>query len=178
MFAGDAGSAMELEPGVAMNGQFIALADGDALPLVAPPQGGHVAFVAVRARNVSTCPARITATLRSQTTALVAGQDARDVTLVAESDGWAAPNAADVSRVANVPLCPDYFDESIVDVPHKLEVRLEDSRGAGAAGQIERTVVPRCLQEDPAELARCRCECTAGYRLGGCAVALDAATGG
>jgi len=169
---------MEVVPGVAVDGAFIELNDGDALPLVAPPQGGHVSFVAVRARNVDACSVRLTARLRSQTTGLVAGQDARDITLVEQPDGWAMPNVADVSRVANVPLCPDYYDESIVDVPHTLEVMLEDARGASAAGKVQRTVVPRCQQTNGAEAAGCRCECTAGYTLGRCANVVDAAGGG
>jgi len=164
-------------PGVAVDGAFVELNDGDALPLVTPPQGGHVSFVAVRVRNVDACGVRLTARLRSQTTRLIAGQDARDIAVVEQSDGWAMPNVADVSRVANVPLCPDYDDESIVDVPHTLEVMVQDGRGASAAGQVQRTVVPRCQQVNGAEAAGCRCECSGSYTLGRCANVLGDAGG-
>ena len=177
-FIGDAGASIEVVPGVAADGAFVELNDGDALPLVAPPQGGHVSFVAVRVRNIDTCSVRLTARLRSQTTGLIAGQDARDITVVEQPDGWAMPNVADVSNVANVPLCPDYFEESIVDVPHTLEVMVQDARGARAEGKVQRTVVPRCQQTNAAESAGCRCECTGGYTLGRCAnVVLDAGGG-
>lgn len=162
-------------PGVAVEGAFVELNDGDALPLVAPPQGGHVSFVAVRVRNVDTCHVRLTARLRSRTTGLIAGQDGRDITVVEQPDGWAMPNVADVSNVANVPLCPDYDEESIVDVPHTLEVMVQDGRGASAA--VQRTVVPRCQQTNGAEAAGCRCECSGGYTLGRCASVADAGGG-
>ncbi|HEY3595532.1 MAG TPA: hypothetical protein VGL13_16705 [Polyangiaceae bacterium] len=162
---------MELEPGLMNGAQFVPLADGDDLPLSRPPQGGFVSYLAARARNLDTCRVLITAGLRSPTTSLVAGQDGRSITLVPRSDGWAAPSSDDVSRLANIPLCPDYFAEAVVDVPYTLEVTLQDSRGAAAAGHVSRTVVPRCSEQNQA--AQCRCDCAANYTLGGCAV-LDA----
>ena len=84
----------------------------------------------VRARNVDACHAKITARLVSSQSGLIAAEESRSINLNASADGWAEPNLSDISSVANVPLCPDYHDESIVDTSYKLMVRLEDSRGS------------------------------------------------
>jgi hypothetical protein len=160
-------------PGIAMGGQFVELHDGDPLPLVTPPQGGHVSFVAVRARNVDPCRARITARLRSPRSGQILAEESRDISLTEQPDGWAVPNLADISSVANVPMCPDYHDEPVVDAAYTLEVRLEDSRGPATAGMSQRTVVPSCLESDAYLNALCRCECKARYTLGACADPLD-----
>jgi hypothetical protein len=167
--------AIELVPGVAVDGKFVELRDGDPLPLVTPPQGGHVSFVGVRARNVDACHATITARLVSSQSGLIAAEESRDIRLGATADGWAEPNFSDISSVANVPLCPDYHDESIVDTSYTLVVRLEDSRGSASACEVQRIVVPSCEQNADYERARCVCECRARYVLGVCADPLDAA---
>jgi hypothetical protein len=161
-------------PGVADMTTFVELHDGDALPLVTPPQGGHVSFVGARARNLDPCRVRITATLRTTATMRIIAEESRDIGMLPVPGGWAEPNLADISSVANVPLCPDYHAESIVDVPYLLEVRLVDSRGEPFAGQVVRTVVPRCLESDAFRDALCRCECRGNYVLGSCANPLEA----
>lgn len=171
---GDPALAIEIVPGVADEGKFAELRDGDPLPLVTPPQGGHVSFVGVRARNVDACHAKITARILSIQSGLIAAEEARDIRLAPATDGWAEPNFSDISSVANVPMCPDYHDESIVDTSYTLVVRLEDSRGSMFAGEAKRTVIPSCLQSADYEKARCMCECKARYVLGACADPLDA----
>jgi hypothetical protein len=173
-FVGDTAAPIELVPGASEGGQFIELHDGDGLPLVTPPQGGHVSFVAARARNIDPFRVHISATLRSSRTTLIIAEESRDITLTPQPDGWAQPNSADISSAANVPLCPDYHDESIVDTDHTLEVRLVDMRGPTLGGMAVRTVVPRCLESDPYRNALCRCECRANYTLGSCADPFEA----
>jgi len=133
-----------------------------------------VSFVATRARNVDPCHARISATLRSPRSGRIAQQESRDISLVPTPDGWAEPNLGDISSVANVPLCPDYGVEPIVDAAYALEVSLVDTRDASLGGTVVRTVVPSCLQTDPYDNALCRCECKANYVLGGCANPFEA----
>jgi hypothetical protein len=174
VFVGDRALGIELLPGVALDGKFVELHDGDPLPLVTPPQGGHVSFVGVRARNVDACHVKITARLISAQSGLIAAEESRNIRLGATADGWAEPNFSDISSVANVPLCPDYHDESIVDMSYTLVVRLEDSRGGASAGEVPRTVIPTCAQTADYERARCVCECRARYVLGACANPLDA----
>jgi hypothetical protein len=167
-FVGDRAQPIEMVPGVAIDGKLVELHDGDPLPLVTPRQGGHVSFVGVRARNVDACHAKITARMVSMQTGLIVAEESRTVSLVATADGWAEPNAGDLSSVANVPLCPDYHDESIVDTSYFLKVRLEDTRGAAFACEVERMVTPSCLEPAEYERARCLCECRANYVLGAC----------
>jgi hypothetical protein len=173
-FVGDSSVAVEVLPGISQGGRFVELRDGDPLPLVTPPQGGHVSFVATRARNVDPCHARISATLRSPRSGQIAQQESRDISLMPTPDGWAEPNLGDISSVANVPLCPDYGVEPIVDAAYALELGLVDTRGASLGGTVVRTVVPSCLQTDPFDNALCRCECKANYMLGGCANPFEA----
>jgi hypothetical protein len=176
-FVGDRAKPIEMVPGVAIDGRIVELHDGDPLPLVVPPQGGHVSFVGVRARNVDACHAKITASMVSAQTGLIAAEESRSVSLVATADGWAEPNASDISSVANVPLCPDYHDESIVDTSYVLKVRLEDSRGAASACEVERMVIPSCPLQPEYERERCLCECRANYVLGVCGDSDDGGSG-
>ncbi len=168
-FVGDRSLAIELLPGVSVAGQFVELHDGDPLPLVTPPQGGHVSFVFVHARNVDPCRVHISAEVRSPRTSHIAAAESRDIVLAPRSDGWAEPDLSDISSAANVPLCPDYGDEPIVDTMYTLTVRLQDSRGLPSGGESQRTVVPSCLETSIYENALCRCECQADYTLGKCA---------
>src|SRR5262249_3641989 len=137
-FVGDSGARIEVVPGVPEMATFVELHDGDPLPLVTPPQGGHVSFVAARAKNLDPCRVRISATMRSTANMHIIAEESRDIGMLALPDGWAEPNLSDISSVANVPLCPDYHDESIVDVPYVLQVRLVDSRGESLAGEAVR----------------------------------------
>jgi len=137
-----------------------------------------VSFVGVRATNVDICHVHIAARLRSPRTGRITAEEARDITLVAQGDGFAEPDLSDISSVANVPLCPDYGDESVVFEEYSLEVHLEDSRGYAKAGDAMRSVVPSCRQVDTYERARCVCECRARYKLGSCAHPLDALDAG
>jgi hypothetical protein len=171
---GDESAAIELVPGITDGSQFVELRDGDALPLVAPPQGGHVSFVGARARNVDPCRAHIAATVRSPRTTKIIAEESRNVRMAPVASGWGEPNPLDISSFANVPLCPDYHDESIVDTEYTLELRLVDTRGDALGGSATRMVVPRCLQGDAYQNALCRCECRADYTLGSCANPLEA----
>jgi hypothetical protein len=159
---------------VGQAGEFVELRDGDALPLVTPPQGGHVSFVFARARNVDPCRMQIGATLRSPRTMRIITEESRSISMRPLPTGWAEPNLADISSAANVPMCPDYHEEAIVDTEYTLEVRLEE-RNSGRSGKAIRTVVPRCLEDDAYRNALCRCECRANYTLGSCANPFDAA---
>ena len=112
--------------------------------------------------------------MRSPRSARIISEEARDISLTPLPTGWAEPNLADISSVANVPMCPDYHDESIVDAEYALEVRLTDRRGAALFGTVTRNIVPRCLEDDVYRAALCRCECRANYTLGSCSNPLEA----
>ena len=171
-FARDLAQPIAIVPGAVLEGHFAELQEGGALPLETPPQGGHVSFVGARATNLDPCGVKLKATLRSRTSGQIAAEEERKVTFAVEGpDGSVEPMLSAIANAANVPACPDYFGESIVDVPHDLEVRVIDRGGRTAT--VTRVVVPRCQQTDPSELALCRCECTADYFVGRCAHLLD-----
>lgn len=172
-FSGDPAAGVEVVPGLVVADAFSPLHDGDAVPLVTPPQGGHVAFVAARARNVAPCGLSLKATLRSPRTGLIAAEEERtiDYAPIPGSGGWAEPALDDITNVANVPTCPDYGAESVVDEPYTLEVTVTDRQGR--VGKASLSVVPRCEQSEAYDIVACRCECSADYVLGRCGDPID-----
>ncbi len=171
-FVGSDAGSPELVPGVAVDGGFVELGEGGALPLATPPQGGHVSFVAARATNLDPCGVKLKATVRSPRTGFIAAEEERTVTLSVADGGWAEAELDDISNFANVPMCPDYPpNETLVDLPYDLEVRVVDR--AGRTAHATRSIVPRCEQTEPYDRALCRCECSEGYALGRCADPLD-----
>jgi hypothetical protein len=172
-FAGDPDAGVEVAPGLVVSNAFSPLHEGDAVPLVTPPQGGHVAFIAARARNVAPCGLSLKATLRSPRTGLIAAEEERtiDYAEIPDSGGWAEPPLDDITNVANIPACPDYGAESVVDATYTLVVTVTDK--GGRVGQTSLTVVPRCEQTDDYDIAACRCECSANYVLGRCGDPID-----
>jgi len=142
-------------------GEEIPLTDGAAVPILIPPQGGRVLFIGVRAANLDACGVELTGAVRDP----VNGQirlDGRTINLTADGSGWAGSVAADVSTVANVPVCPNQWSGSdVFDSPYKLEVSLTDHYTERTAGRTL-TIVPTCPTSDP----ECRCLCKKGYVLG------------
>jgi hypothetical protein len=155
--------------------EFVPLVDGDPLPLETPPQGGHVSFVAALVRNVDPCNVKLSAKLRSPRSGAVQAEEARSVSFdfgLGGGDGgdagaWGAADLSDIANAANIPACPVYGPETLVDEPFTLVVTITDRDGRSTS--VTRSVVPSCLQTDPAERADCRCECSADYTLGRCA---------
>jgi hypothetical protein len=136
------------------DGALARVADGGALPLIEPPQGGQVVFVGVRAKNVDACGLLVTAALRDPASGLVLGVDARPVDLAPAEDGWgetAAPG--DIGTFANVPVCPNPNAPHTLDAqPALLDVRVRDRNGRVADATLP--VVPTC-----AERSLCPREC-------------------
>ncbi|MBI5498063.1 MAG: hypothetical protein HY904_23880 [Deltaproteobacteria bacterium] len=162
-FAGDPRQAAELEVTVLdEHYRASALLDGGALPMMFPPQGGRVAFVGVRARNVDPCQARLTGVLRDTMTRQVR-LDARTVNLRATDGGWAQSAETNITTFANIPLCPNQWTErDLHGNPFDLEVTLEDRDGRHLQQTLR--VTPYCAE--PESLADCLCTCRGGYRLG------------
>src|SRR5258706_2042323 len=85
----------------------VVLHEGDALPLLFPPQGGRVSFVGVRARNLDPCGVQLSGAIRDETT-MQTRLDARTVNLVPHDDGWATTRPpTQISSYSNVPMCPN-----------------------------------------------------------------------
>ena len=65
---------------------------GDAVPLVRPPQGGEVTFVAARVRNFNRCSVQFAARFRDPATSVELAFDRRSTDLVVGADGWGRPD--------------------------------------------------------------------------------------
>jgi hypothetical protein len=152
------------------------IADGGAVPLVKPPQGGRAIFVGVRATNIDGCGVVLEGALRDPTSKQVR-PDARTVNLIAEDGGWGVSGGlnaipADIANFSNILACPNQWSTTDIDGnPYGLEVTLQDR--AGRTAHTTLSVTPYC--GEPANAAECTCICKAHYVLG---EACDAGGGG
>jgi hypothetical protein len=159
--AGDATQPIEMVP-LASDGvsQMVDVSDGDALPLVAPPQGGFIVYAAARARNLNACEWTVEGRLVDPASGDEIGFERRTLVKVAVgSDGWARPELPLASAFANIPACPDYAMTDLQGQPVTLQVTITDDKGVSATAM--RTVVPTCTQSDPGARQACVCECSA-----------------
>jgi hypothetical protein len=152
---GDLTQAVEMIPVVRTpDGRTEDVHDGDAIPLIEPPQGGQVVFVGVRARNLDGCGLVIKATLRDPYSSAPVGVEARPVDLTASPGGWgeaAAPS--DIASFANVPVCPSAVSTRDLDGQrYVLDIDVTDRAKRTAHTTLD--VVPTC-----AERSLCPREC-------------------
>jgi hypothetical protein len=150
------------------NENDVAIADGNDLAMILPPQGGRVAFIGVRATNLDGCAVQLTGAVRDLATQQVRF-DSRTVNLNATGDGWGVTSSqgqsvsSAISDYANVPMCPnEWASTDLYDKTFGLEVTVKDRAGRTATKSIH--VEPRCSVPD--ERAECLCICKAGYTLG------------
>ena len=148
--------------------QVAALHDGDALPILIPPQGGHVVFVGVRATNLDSCGIQLTGALRDEASQQVRF-DQRTINLIPTGDGWGTTGpvgmavSGTVSNFANIPVCPNEWSSTdVYGHVYALEVTLADASGRSLKKTIH--VTPMC---QPGDLDDCECTCAKGYVLGG-----------
>jgi len=177
---------MEIEVrALTASGADVAMTNGSDLALVFPPQGGRVAFVGIRARNLDPCAVRLLGALRDPKTKQVR-IDGRTVNLQRTEDGYGVTgkgttdvtSESAIAAYSNVPLCPNQWaEEAVFDNEYELEVAVTDKGGRQGSAKV--TVVPRC--SEPEREVQCKCLCKKGYVLGeSCgedAGALDAGSG-
>ena len=147
------------------------VADGDAIPLVYPLQGGHVLLVGARMRNLHTNTIKIQGRLRHPVTGDIVGEDTRTV-VVEPVDGdptQVQTNIQTNSQVANIPACPNYSDRSLAGgLTWTIEITVTELYVAiPRTVTVTRTTVPTC-GTGPNDPALCLCECGADYVLGKC----------
>lgn len=162
-FLGDPAKDIELEL-IALDADYhaVKVADGDAIALMFPPQGGRVIFAGVRATNVDPCAVKITGALRDLATQQVR-VDTRTVNLEAQEGGWGASADDDIASFSNIPICPNQWSETdVYGADYELSVTLTER--SKRAVTVTRTVKPAC--SEPAYEAECRCICRGGYKLG------------
>ena len=128
-----------------------------SVPLIAPPQGGWIVLLGVRAKNLD-CRAVLTTALVDPCDDLILQLDKRPTQLIVGSDGW---GLSSVTSFGNLPVCPQLNStRDLYGVPYTLKVAVEDAAGQKAAGSI--SVVPTCLDDT----SRCTCECNHDYVVG------------
>ena len=172
-YIGDPNLPIEIElRALRADGTDVPIADGDNLAVLFPPQGGRVAFVGIRARNINGCALQLIGALRDPLSKQVR-LDGRTVNLRREPDGWATTgrgaetdigSSDAIGDYSNVPLCPNQWaDQNVFDLPFELEVQVTDRDKKTANKKI--MVTPRCAEPGEKETA-CRCLCREGYILG------------
>ncbi len=128
-----------------------------AVPLIAPPQGGWIVLLGVRARNIDCRPALITALIDACDNQPL-NVDRRPTQLNVGSDGW---GVSSLTSFGNLPVCPQLTAaRDLYGVPYTVTVAIEDASGQSATSSL--TVVPTCLDGNP----RCSCECNHDYVVG------------
>jgi hypothetical protein len=141
------------------------IAEGAAIMLDVPIQGGIVIYAGARARNLDGCNARVIAALRDLDSHQVIGLEERPTILRTDSGGWGAPVGAPQYALANIAVCPNVTGtHDLFATPWQLEVRIETADHRSAT--ITRTVTPMC--GPPNGFVDCPCECAAGWQPGQC----------
>ncbi|MBS2017535.1 MAG: hypothetical protein JST00_31930 [Deltaproteobacteria bacterium] len=173
-YLGDPSKEPEIElRALTVDGKDVPLLPGNDLAIILPPQGGRVAFVGVRVRNMDGCAVKIVGAMRDPTSGLVT-LDGRTVNLTREDDGWGTTGrGANITNIddslaiadySNIPLCPNSWSkQDVFDTPHDIEVVVTDRRKRTVRKTV--SIVPRCAQPGAREAA-CRCLCRNGYVLG------------
>ena len=152
----------------------VAVADGDTVPLIFPPQGGRVIFAGVRVHNMDPCGAQLGGALRDTQSQQVR-LDARTINLLPASDGWGESDATDYSSFSNIPVCPNQWSKTdIYGTSYQLEITVTDRGGRVAGKKLQ--VTPACAEPD--RLNECLCICKAGYVLGMSCSSADAGADG
>lgn len=169
-FIGDPSKPVEIEiRALDATGADVPVGAGADLAMIFPPQGGRVAFVGVRAKNLDPCAVRLLGAVRDPSSKQVR-LDARTVNLIAK-DGYGVTGTGNtdvtsdvaIAAYSNVPLCPNQWaEESVFDHTFELEVDVTDHGGRHANAKV--LVTPRCAE--PAREAQCKCLCKKGYVLG------------
>jgi hypothetical protein len=160
---GDPTATPELQVITQVAGAIAPVTDGGTLPIVVPPQGGHILLVGVRVKNVSLCGATIGVALRDPCDNGVLGIERRPVAWRVADDGFAEPaQPMEISDYANVAVCPNGAGDRDIDgQPYQLEVRFYEAGGRVAERILATT--PTCDAGD----TYCTCDCDSDYDLGG-----------
>ncbi|MEO8702915.1 MAG: hypothetical protein ABI867_22915 [Kofleriaceae bacterium] len=130
------------------------------VPLIAPPQGGWIVLLGVRATNLDGCGLTLTTALVDGCNGQIIKVDSRPSGLDPDPDrsGWGVTTA---NGFGNLPVCPQLTaTRDLYDVPYEVRVAIEDRDGRTAQGSI--TIVPTC----PAGDTRCDCECDRDFIVG------------
>lgn len=146
-------------------GELADLVDGEQVPLVIPPQGGHIVAIGARLRNVDICGMQMSALLRDPCTDRILGREGRPINLEVNAEGWALPTAPErLDNYVNINACPNLASSRDLDLqPYLLELRAVNLN-VELSLTAQATVTPVCGEPDTA--GQCECQCDADYVLG------------
>jgi hypothetical protein len=129
------------------------------VPLIAPPQGGWIVLLGVRAKNIDGCQAMLTTALVDACDSQIIQIDRRPTHLDMGADGW---GQSSINMFGNLPVCPQITaTRDLYNVPYIVKVSVEDADGQKASASL--TVVPTCPTDAS---SRCPCECDRDYVVG------------
>ncbi len=127
------------------------------VPLIAPPQGGWIVLLGVRAKNIDCRPMLATALIDTCDNQVL-NIERRPTQLDVGSDGW---GVSSLTSFSNLPVCPQLTAaRDLTNVPYTVTVAIDDGDGHKAESSL--TVVPSCLDGT----SRCACECNHDYVVG------------
>ena len=146
-----------------VSGKWVDVAAGADVPLVRPPQGGFVLFVAAKSKNLDTCNAMMTARLIDPSSGTIVAVDKRGAATssllinVASDDGWVRPQLTPLTAFPNLFTCPNTTAIPFESQTMTLEVDVTDDKGR--MGTASGSIVPRCAFSDASTQAACICLC-------------------
>lgn len=171
---GPAATKLSVVPAIFVgeNQPMAELADGGSLPLVVPPQGGHVLFVGASIKGARSSVVKLRSVLTAPDGTVVAA-DARTVALEVDPDDPTKQRTkvASYTQQSNLTLCPNYNARAVDGEEHELLIEVTELYVDGAQpASTTRKVTPGCATSGP-DAQLCACECGASYVLGKCSAA-------
>jgi hypothetical protein len=119
--------------------------------------------LAAAARNLDTCALALRAELLDPVTGELVKCEERSTLLLDYGGAFAEPpRAPDSTRYANLVLCPNESDRTLVGRPLLARLTLTE-RATQRNATVELEVIPTCDRPrpgaGPADVSLCRCEC-------------------
>jgi len=130
------------------NGNLVTLHDGDHVPLMRAPQGGHILLVGARVHSDDTCDLDATGSLRDTASNRVIGLDERTLNVAATGDGWAAPHQpVDLNAMPNIAVCPTSATTAAID-GNSYQLELAISTSGSQVADLKIMAIPTCATDD------------------------------
>ncbi|MFT3699502.1 MAG: hypothetical protein QM831_40520 [Kofleriaceae bacterium] len=128
------------------SGNLVTLHDGDPVPLLGAPQGGHILLVGARIHEADECSLDATGALRDTGTQRVLGLDSRAMYMEPTGDGFSQPQNS-LAAMPNVAVCPTSATTAAVNgQPYQLE--LTASAMGTTIVDLKVMVTPACAADD------------------------------
>lgn len=144
------------------------LQQGQAVPLILPPQGGKVVFIGARLKNMDMCSLQANGGVFDdcQAQPRIIGREGRGIQMVEnDATGFAEPkDPATLNNYVNIPLCGNFTSSRDIDgEPYRVEIRFSDR--ARRSLVLTADITPYCPGAPGGDgvFEQCECECDADY---------------